>query len=761
MARFSFHAALCVAAPLLAITAHADQSDATAANAGATASGNSTAPPQLTEIQVTAQRLNDARSSIETQTGASTYVIDSQAIAAMPGGDNVQLNQVLLQAPDVVQDSFGQIHVRADHNDLQYRLNGIILPEGISVFSQTLSPWLISSLKLITGALPAEYGLRTAGIIDLSTASGSLQPGGEISLYGGSHSTYQPSAEFGGSEGPFTYYVTADYKQDNLGIESPDTSSNPLHDHTTQTHAFSYLEDILDPANRVSLILGLSDDTFQIPNQVGLEPPGIGNIVGLGPCGTGTGFYPQSPTGQCQNGNNRVLTVNGQYAYLSNGLNEHQHELAEYAIGSWQHSEGAFNVQTSLSARFTSLHFVPDWTGDLLFNGIAQDAFKDDTAIGWQTDASYKFNDAHTVRTGLYFQHDESRSDTTTQVLPIETISGVGYQTSDVPTTVINTGTQAQQMESVYLQDEWKIWSPFTLNYGVRFDRYSAYSSGSQTSPRVNAVWQFDTGTTLHGGYSRYFTPPPFELIASGTFTQFANTTAVPPGTVTKDSPPIAERSNYYDLGVQQTLLDKQLTLGVDSFYEQSQNLIDEGQFGAPIILTPFNYRYGLIGGIEFTVNYTVDNFTYYLNSAWQAAHGKGVESAQFNFTQQQLDYIASNYIHLDHEGRVSASSGISYMWLGTRFSIDDLFGTGLRQDLTLPDGFVIPNGDHTPSYNQINLGTSHAFDLPATGPLTVRFDIINIADKVYQIRSGTGIGVFAPQYGPRRGFFGGLSWRF
>ena len=92
----------------------------------------------------------------------------------MPGGDNNPLNQVLLQAPDVVQDSFGQIHVRADHNDLQYRLNGIILPEGISVFSQTLSPWLISSLKLITGALPAEYGLRTAGIIDLSTNSGLL-----------------------------------------------------------------------------------------------------------------------------------------------------------------------------------------------------------------------------------------------------------------------------------------------------------------------------------------------------------------------------------------------------------------------------------------------------------------------------------------------------------------------------------------------------------------------------------------------------------
>ena len=233
-----------------------------AASSGAFADTPDDSSGDISSVVVSAQRLNDARSTIETQTGASTYTIDSEAIVAMPGGENNQLNQVLLQAPDVVQDSFGQIHVRADHNDLQYRLNGIILPEGTSVFSQTLSPWLISSLKLITGALPAEYGLRTAGVIDLSTNSGLLQPGGEVSLYGGSHGTFQPSAEYGGSTGQYTYYVTADYKQDNLGIESPDGSSNPLHDHTTQTHAFAYLEDILDPNNRVSLIYGTSDEEF-------------------------------------------------------------------------------------------------------------------------------------------------------------------------------------------------------------------------------------------------------------------------------------------------------------------------------------------------------------------------------------------------------------------------------------------------------------------------------------------------------------------
>src|SRR5580704_12003953 len=252
-------AALLAAAPALAsdgaAAASADASGGTGAAGADTAAAptdNSGDPTQLSTIVITAQRLNEARSTIETQTGASTYTITSDAIAAAPGGENVQMNQLLLQAPDVVQDSFGQLHVRADHNDLQYRLNGIILPEGISVFSQTLSPRLISSLSLITGALPAEYGLRTAGVIDLTTNSGLLQPGGEISLYGGSHGTFQPSAEYGGSDGKYTYYVTGDYKENDLGIESPNASSNPLHDFTRQEHLFAYLEDIIDSDNRVS-----------------------------------------------------------------------------------------------------------------------------------------------------------------------------------------------------------------------------------------------------------------------------------------------------------------------------------------------------------------------------------------------------------------------------------------------------------------------------------------------------------------------------
>ncbi len=698
-----------------------------ALSSAATATDGSAAPTAagdgvIDEVIVTARRLNEAREGIETKTGASTYTINSAAIAAAPGGDNTLLNQVILQAPDVVQDSFGQFHVRGDHNDLQYRLNGIILPEGISVFGQSLSPRLISSLKLITGALPSEYGLRTAGIIDMTTKSGSLEPGGSVSLYGGSHGTFQPSVEYGGGSGNLNYFVSGDLLRSDLGIESPDGSSDPLHDHTTQYHGFGYFEDILDAANRLSLIVGTSTGKFQIPNQRGVLPS-------LG------------------------LTVNGQADFASENLDENQREVTHYAALGWQHAEGPIDWQTAVTGRYSSLTFTPDELGDLLYDGIAQNAYKRDVAYAWQTDISDKLNDAHTLRAGWYVQHDTATTVSTSQVLPVD---ANGVQTSDVPLSIPDNGSQTQWIESLYLQDEWQTVPSLTINYGLRFDHLAAYTNGSQLSPRLNAVWKATPDTTIHAGYSRYFTPPPFELVASESIAKFANTTAAPE--ITLSDPPMAERSDYYDLGLEQKA-GQRLTLGIDGYYRKSSNLIDEGQFGAPIILTPFNYRDGIIEGIEFTANYIgATGLTAYGNLAIQSAHGRGIETAQFNFGQDDLDYIATHYIHLDHEQRITASGGISYAWGHTRVAANMLLGTGLRADLTLPDGSSVPNGAHLPTYTQFNLGASRVIHLGDAGTLTVRLDALNVLDRIYEIRDGTGVGVGASQFGPRRGLFFGLS---
>src|SRR4030081_3181695 len=97
-------------------------------------------------------------------------------IETQPQGDNAPLNQVLLQAPAVAQDSFGQIHVRGDHANLQYRLDGVQLPEGLSLFGNALATQYSNRFSLITGALPAQYGFRQAGVIDIALKSGRTDP---------------------------------------------------------------------------------------------------------------------------------------------------------------------------------------------------------------------------------------------------------------------------------------------------------------------------------------------------------------------------------------------------------------------------------------------------------------------------------------------------------------------------------------------------------------------------------------------------------
>ena len=700
-----------------------------AASAHAQASTAGDTSGAVTDVVVTARRLNEARQTIEPSLGATTYTITNATIQALPGGDNQQLNQVVLQLPGVVQDGFGQLHIRDDHNNIQYRLNGVILPEGISVFGQTLSPRLVDQLDLKTGALPAQYGLRTAGIVDITTKSGLFDNGGQVSIYGGSHGTYEPSMEYGGSSGGTNFFVAGDYKRNQLGIENVEDTKNARHDRTDQANLFAYADRILSQNDRISLIAGYSNERFQIPNPTGLQPDG-------------------------------TFSVNGSSTFPSEALNETQRETTGYLIGSFLHDQGKLTTQTSLFARYSTLTYRPDVTGELLFNGQAENAAKRDTAFGVQSEAVYRLTDAHTIRAGVILQAERGTSKTSTLVYPNDAAGDpIGTAT---PFAIQDNSGKNQYTYSVYLQDEWKILPGVTLNYGLRGDAVNGYRNEMQLSPRVNAVWRPLDGTTLHAGFARYFTPPPFELVSSTSTAKFVGTSAEP-GTAPGDPAPLnttpfAERQNYYDVGVQQKFHGALtgLTLGVDGFYRTSHNLIDEGQFGAPIILTPFNYSRGTIKGVELSASYATGPFSAYANFTAEKAQGQNITSSQFSFDPGDLAYIQGHPIYLDHDQTYTASAGASYLFdEGTRLSADAIYGSGLRTD------GAVPNGNALPDYIQVNLAVSQKLKLPYAGAVELRFDVINAFDKVYEIRDGSGVGVGAPQYGPRRGYFAGVTKNF
>ncbi|HTZ20871.1 MAG TPA: hypothetical protein VMC06_08310, partial [Opitutaceae bacterium] len=226
---------------LLSVAARADGPNPPPANNTVT-NGN---PVQMDPFVVTGT-LDTARESIVPSLGATTFSISSAQIEFQPLGANAPFNQIVLQAPGVAQDSAanGDLHVRGEHANLQYRINGVLLPEGITGFGLELDPRFVGSMQLITGSLPAQYGFRTAGIIDIHTKSGAFANGGETDVFGGSFDTVRVSVESSGTAGPTGCFIEGSFDHNGVGIENPTSSSRAVHDATDQYKTFAYASHI-------------------------------------------------------------------------------------------------------------------------------------------------------------------------------------------------------------------------------------------------------------------------------------------------------------------------------------------------------------------------------------------------------------------------------------------------------------------------------------------------------------------------------------
>jgi outer membrane receptor protein involved in Fe transport len=450
--------------------------------------------------------------------------------------------------------------------------------------------------------------------------------------------------------------------------------------------------------------------------------------------------------------------------FNSSDLNERQNEQNYYGVVTYQKSLGDLNFQISAIGRNSDVHFLPDPIGDLYFNGVASDVDRKLYSGGLQADASYDLGDKHTIRGGVMLLDESVSADTSTTVFDL-----VGGNPVDERTIVDNHSLHGQ-FYGLYLQDEWKMFSKFTVNYGARFDVFnSSFDNENQISPRINFIYNPTDATTLHAGYARYFTPPPIENVSGGDVALFNGTSnASAPGT--PDDPVKAERSNYFDAGITQKLAPG-LQVGVDGYYKEAKNHLDDGLFGQTLILSAFNYAKGKIYGVEFTANYEHGGFSTYANLAYSVAKGEDWNSAQFLFDPADLAYVKNHWIYLDHDQRISGSFGAAYTWnesskAATRVYVDAIYGSGLRADGGgtedgTPTGNPIPNGTTVPAYYSVNVGAEQSFKISKKQILKARIDVVNLTDNSYELRDGSGVGVNAAQYGARIGLFGSISYVF
>ncbi|MGD0076771.1 MAG: TonB-dependent receptor [Candidatus Binataceae bacterium] len=648
-----------------------------------------------------------AQNSVST-TGANKYTLTAKDIANLPRGDNTTITDVLAQMPGVAIDQNQQIHIRNKEGpEFQYQINGVMVPLDINTnppFISMINPTFVKRLSLLDGILPSRFSYATGGVVDIVTKDGCEQPGGSVSIYGGQRDTIQPSLQYGGCDGTFSYYVSALYSQSNTAFSSATPAPDAIHDHTNQGQGFGFFAYDLNPTTRLSLITSIAASDNQLPNRANLTPQF--QLAGVND-------YPSADINSYLNFRDYlgILALNGAPA---SGL----------------------AYQLAYSAHYISQSFEPDGVGELLYQGVASTVFHSDVDNSFQGDLTYKLGN-HTLGTGFYLGDYEVEAADRSLVFKVD--SAGNQEPPFTPVRVINNANKINLLSGIYLQDTWQITEKLRANAGVRWDRLSGFTYDNQIDPTVNLTYLAGRGTTLHGGCGRYVQVPFFQGISPGAPPAFRGTTGFAgTGTAT----PETEDDYECDAGLVYQLTQR-ITVSEDVYYEYTKHYLDTGQFGVVPMFAPFNYKHGYIWGTETAITYNVGDMVLHASSTIGRNMQKGVASGQFNFDPAELAYINRHYIVLDNQPLYGASGGLTYRWKPYVFSVDALYNSGLR------GGFA--DLKSLPHVVQADLSAQRSFAVPHVGEVTDRITLLNIFDRTNLIRPVGGIGVFQAAYGSSR----------
>jgi hypothetical protein len=650
-------------------------------------------------------------------TGASKYTFTDRDVTNLPTGKYTSLNQVMLQIPGVTLDQNQEIHIRGEHMGIQYQINGILLPVDINsdpTFTQLLNSFFIKNVSLLDGILPARYGYRTAGVIDITTKNGCQQQGGDFTILGGQRSTVEPSFELGGCKANFGYYVTGLYLHNDIGFSSATPAPDPIHDVMNQGQGFGNFTYQLEPAARLSLMSGFTANDGQFPNRPDMPP--LYQLEGVNP----------------EN-------------YPSTAINSSLEQQDYFAVLALNAAPAAdLDYQLAYAIHYNSSQFNPDPVGDLIYQGVASNVFDSDLSNSFQGDLTYEPLQSHSLRFGFYIGEYGVEADDRSLVFPV---GAQGQQLQKTPITVGSNLNRIVVVGGVYAEDTWHITDKLGVSFGTRWDIVSGFSNGDQLSPTINFFYQLHPGTTLHAGFARYLQVPNFQATPPGIIAAFKGTSgAVGVG----GNPfPVPERDYYWDAGFIHRL-SPDLKLEQDNYFRLDRNYLDEGQFGFVPIEAPLNYSRGYGWGTENSISYNGENLSARLNFTAAREEDIGVDTAQFNFDPDELTYVDSHYFVLDHTALFTVSGGIAYRWHDWLFAMDTLFNTGLRA------GFA--NTEGLPNVWQVNLAAAKQLNIPRFGRITDRVMLLNILDRTNLIRPPNGIGVFQSAYGPRITVYNALT---
>jgi hypothetical protein len=500
-------------------------------------------------------------------------------VTALPGRG---IQDLVNSQPGWLYEGNAVLHPRGSEYQTQFVVDGIPLTDNRSPSfgPEAAEADDIQSLKIYTAGIPAEYGRKMGGIVEVNTLRSQL-PGlhGQLTLFGGTYDTGSISTQDQYTRGKNTFGVSASGNMTNHYL-NPVVPENYTNDGTVASFAGSFERDLTEK-DRLTVIFRHELARYAIPNELvqqnGAWLPDSDNDTGCPPVPPDQ--EPSDcvyiPGGQLQNGDN----------YESMGSVAYQHIFSPNAIGSLRGmARGNSTDFTSNAASWPLIAAQQNYFNEIYFNGsVAVHHGRHEFKVGFESDNTFLHENTSYVMPYCNADLSDPRC-------PINL--GI-FDTG--ATTFAYAGTRPDLEQAGYVQDLMRLGN-WTINAGLRWDHYQLLLNQNTVEPRIAASRYFPKfGLNLHGSFDRIFQTPSFENILLSSSPEAADLDTSGPALQLPVQP---SHGDYYELGLTKALFNK-MRVDANVFRRDVNNYADDDQILSTGISFPIAFRKAIIYGAE------------------------------------------------------------------------------------------------------------------------------------------------------------------
>jgi hypothetical protein len=529
-------------------------------------------------------------------------------LTAIPGRG---IQDLVNSQPGWLYEGNAVLHPRGSEYQTQFVVDGIPLTDNRSPSfgPEAAEADDIQSLKIYTAGIPAEYGRKMGGVVEVNTLRSQL-PGlhGNLTLFGGTYDTASASTQVQYTQGKNTFGVSASGNMTNHYL-NPVVPENYTNDGTVASFAGSFERDLTEK-DRLTVLFRHELARYAIPNELvqqnGAWLPDSDNDTGCPPVPVDQ--EPSDcvfiPGGQLQNGDN----------YESMGSVSYQHIFSSDAVASVRGmARGNSTDFTSNAASWPLIAFQQNYFNEFYFNGsVAVHHGRHEFKMGVESDNTFLHEN-----TSYVMPYCDNLAN---PQCPIT----LGIFDSGA-TTFAFTGTRPDLEQAAYVQDLIRLGN-WTINAGVRWDHYQLLVNQNAVSPRLAISRYFPTlGLNIHGAFDRIFQTPSFENILLGSSPQAETIDTSEPAVLLPVKP---SHGDYYEAGLTKVFFNK-VRVDANMFRRDVNNYADDSQLLSTGISFPIAFRYAILYGAEGKIETPnwgrfsgFASYSYIVGNAWNPVTG-------------------------------------------------------------------------------------------------------------------------------------------